>query len=157
MCEYCGCQTVAAINELTREHDLVVDLISEVRTAHATADPDRMATLARRITAILEPHTQVEERGLFPALTADFPGHVDALRAQHRRIESVLGEAATGTPTDPAWPHRLVDTLDMLREHILTEQDGVFPAALTTLRGADWEAVDAVRAEVGSLLPAADG
>ena len=30
MCEYCGCQSLAAIDELTREHDVVVNLIGEV-------------------------------------------------------------------------------------------------------------------------------
>ncbi len=126
----------------------MVNLIGDVRAAHAAADTGRLAGLARQITAILRPHTEVEERGLFPALTADFPDHVAALRDEHRRVEAVLAEAATGVPIDPAWPQRLLTTLDMLRDHILKEQDGVFPAALTTLCTADWEAVDAVRASV---------
>lgn len=146
MCEYCGCQAVTAIEELTREHDLVVAAIAEVRTAYAAGDAARMAGLARQIAAVLGPHTEVEEQGLFPLLAGDFPGHVAALRSEHRRIEAVLGEAARGTPADPAWPARLIATLDLLREHILKEQDGVFPAALTSLSGADWDVVDAVRA-----------
>lgn len=154
MCEYCGCQDVTAIGDLTREHDLVVNLIGDVRAAYAAAaGAGRMAELARRITAILEPHTQVEERGLFRVLAADFPDHVTALRADHRHVEAVLGDAAGGTPADPTWPGRLIDTLDLLREHILKEQDGVFPAALATLDPGDWDSIDAVRAEVGTLLP----
>jgi hypothetical protein len=47
-----------------------------------------------------------------------------------------------------------VAVLDLLREHMLTEQDGVFPAALISLTAEDWDAVDAVRARVGSRLPA---
>jgi hypothetical protein len=81
MCEYCGCQDVTAVDELTREHDMVVNLIGDVRATHAATDTGRMAEPARRITAVLEPpHTQVEE------------------------------------------------------EHILNEQDGVFPAALSSLK-----------------------
>jgi hypothetical protein len=38
MCEYCGCQDVAAIGELTREHDLVADLIGEARSAYRDGD-----------------------------------------------------------------------------------------------------------------------
>ena len=57
----------------------------------------------------------------------------------------MLGAAAGGTPPDPGWPDRLMDTLEVLREHILKEQDGLFPAALTSLGGADWDTVDAVR------------
>ena len=153
MCEYCGCQAVTAIDDLTREHDLVVNLIGDARTAHAATDTARLAELARQITAILEPHTQVEEHGLFPALAADFPDHVTALRADHRHIEAVFGEAAGGTPADPAWPGRLIATLDLLREHILKEQDGVFPAALANLSPDDWDAIDTIRAKVGTLLP----
>jgi hypothetical protein len=47
MREYCGCQALAAIDLLTREHDTVVNLIGEVRAAHATADLAWMAELAR--------------------------------------------------------------------------------------------------------------
>jgi hemerythrin-like domain-containing protein len=75
---------------------------------------------------------------------------VAVLHAEHRRIEAVLGEAAQGTPADPSWPDRLVDTAELLREHILKEQDGVFPAALAGLSPEQWDAVDAVRARVGS-------
>jgi hemerythrin-like domain-containing protein len=155
MCEYCGCQSLAAIDELTREHDLVVNLIGEVRQAHGRRDIDAMAAAARRITAVLGPHTEVEEQGLFPVMAGDFPDQVVVLEAEHRRVDAVLGEAADGTPADRAWPDRLLAVLDMLRDHILKEQDGVFPAALINLSAADWDAVDAVRARVGTLLPSA--
>jgi hemerythrin HHE cation binding domain-containing protein len=155
MCEYCGCQSLTAIDELTREHDHVVNLIGEVRAARAAGDTPRMAAAAGRIAAVLGPHTVVEEDGLFPALADDFPDHVAALKAEHRRIEGVLAEAGTADArtADAQWPDRLIEVLEVLREHILKEQDGVFPAALTTLRGPDWEAVEAVRARVGSALP----
>lgn len=153
MCEYCGCQALATIDELTREHDVVIGLISDVRSASAECDVPLMAGLARRIAAVLGPHTQVEEHGLFPALAADFPDHISALEAEHRRIEAVLAEASSGVPADPAWPARLAEVLQTLREHIFKEQDGVFPAALASLQTADWEAAEAVRTRAGSLLP----
>lgn len=152
MCEYCGCQAVPAIGELTREHDVVVTLIGQVRDAHKARDVATMAALARALAVVLEPHTAVEEQGLFPALAADFPDHVAVLYAEHRRIESVLAEAAKVTPDDPSWPGRLLDVAHLLREHILKEQDGVFPAALATLGPEQWDAVDAVRSRVGSGL-----
>jgi hemerythrin-like domain-containing protein len=154
MCEYCGCQAVTAIDELTREHDQVVNLIGYVRSAHAVGDVARMAELARRIAALLGPHTEVEEHGLFPALAGEFPDQIADLEAEHRHVEAVLGDAAVDVPADPAWPRRLLDTLELLRDHILKEQDGVFPAALATLDADDWDAVEAVRARVGTLLPA---
>lgn len=152
MCEYCGCQALAPIDELTREHDLVLDLISQVRSARANADLPRIADLARRIAVVLGPHTMVEEQGLFPALASEFPGHIAVLEAEHRRIDAVLTEAAIGLPDDPAWPGRLAEALAVLRAHIFKEQDGVFPAALASLRAADWEVVEAARARAGSLL-----
>lgn len=152
MCEYCGCQSLTAIDELTREHDAVVRLISHVRDAHRDGDTDRMAGLARRIGDVLEPHTEVEEHGLFPALAEEFPEQLAALEDEHRRVEAVLGEAEAGTPQDATWPDRLIRTLDLLRLHILKEQDGVFPAALAALSTEQWEAVEAVRARAGTRM-----
>lgn len=150
MCEYCGCQALAAIEELTTEHDLVVSLIAEARSAQAASDIPRLARLARRIAVVLGPHTQVEENGLFPALEGDFPDHIAALTAEHRQVEAVLDEASAGPPGDPAWPGRLIGALGLLRQHILKEQDGVFPAALASLTTSDWETIEKVRAEAGS-------
>lgn len=152
MCEYCGCQDVTAIGELTREHDAVVDLIGQARSAHRAGDLPSLSVCAGRIARLLGPHTRVEQDGLFPALREDFPEQIAELEDEHRVIESILREAAAG-PQSPDWPERLLAALDLLRRHILKEQDGVFPAALTGLRLEQWEAVDAVRAEVGTTLP----
>jgi Hemerythrin HHE cation binding domain len=160
VCEYCGCQALTAIADLTREHDRVVTLISHVRTAHDSGDFAAMATAARQIAAVLGPHTAVEEHGLFPPLAAEFPDHIADLTAQHRHVDGVLAEATDGMPADPTWPTRLLDTLHLLREHILAEQDGVFPAALTSLDTTDWDAIEEIRARVGTTVanpPAARG
>ncbi|MFE1311899.1 hemerythrin domain-containing protein [Streptomyces sp. NPDC058755] len=153
MCEYCGCQALESIDQLTMEHETVVNLISQVRDAHRDGKIAYMAELAREITAVLGPHTQVEEHGLFPAMAADFPEKIAALEDEHRRIEAVLGEADGPFLTDPDWPGRLIEALDLLRDHILKEQDGVFPAALALLDTEQWEAIDAVRARVGTRMP----
>ncbi len=39
-------------------------------------------------------------------------------------------------------------------EHILKEQDGVFPAALGVLDSEEWEGIEGIRARVGSGLTA---
>jgi len=89
----------------------------------------------------------VEEEGLFPEMADEFPDHIEALRSDHREIEKVLGEAADGPPEDPTWPDRLLRALHLLGEHILKEQDGVFPAALIALDPDQWERIEAVRAQ----------
>lgn len=150
MCEYCGCQSLASIDELTREHETLVNLIGRVRQAHRDGDIARMADLARQISSVLGPHTEVEEHGLFPALAPEFPEKIATLEAEHRSVDQVLAEADTGVPADPAWPARLIDALALLREHILKEQDGVFPAALAFLSTEQWETVEAVRTRVTS-------
>ena len=156
MCEYCGCQEIPAIADLTREHDALVARIALVR-AHLLADvKDAAAAECRAMLDILRPHTVVEEEGLFPLLTDEFPDHVQALLADHVQIESVLGEAADRTPTDPTWPDRLLAAFHLLREHILKEQDGMFPAALAMLDGDQWAQVETARTRAGAL-PEASG
>jgi len=152
MCEYCGCQQIAVIGELTREHDAVVAIIGQVRVALAGGELARAARHCQEIAAILAPHTTVEELGLLPAMAAEFPDHVESLMTDHRQIEDVLAEAATGPPADPAWPDRLLGVLFLLREHILKEQDGVFPASVTVLETEQWERIEALRARAGTAL-----
>jgi hemerythrin-like domain-containing protein len=153
VCEYCGCQSIHVIADLTSEHELVVNLIGDVRAAADAGDTLAVAGVARQIAAVLGPHTAVEEQGLFPALAGDFGAQIAVLEAEHRHIEAVLGEAAAGVPADPAWPGRLLAVLHLLRDHILKEQDGVFPAALATLHTDEWEAAEEVRSRVGVHLP----
>lgn len=148
MCEYCGCRQIATIAELTREHDAVVTLVGKIKATLPAQRLEDVAESCQQILAILAPHTVVEEEGLFPEMTAGFPDHIKALRSEHREIEKVLGEASDGFPDDPTWPDRLVAVLHLLREHILKEQDGVFPAALIALDADQWERVEAVRAQI---------
>jgi len=125
MCEYCGCQQIAVIGELTREHDAVVALIGQIRSALMGQRLDDVVRDCRQISSILVAHTVVEEQGLFPEMTDEFPDHIEALRSEHHEIENVLGEAAGGSPDDPTWPDRLPRALSLLREHILKEQDAL--------------------------------
>jgi hemerythrin-like domain-containing protein len=154
VCEYCGCQAIASIAALTAEHDVVVNLIGTANAAVRAGDLSVAARQVGRILEVLEPHTAVEEQGLFPALAGDFPDHVGQLTGQHRTIESALVEAISPPEGRPSADveARLVRALYLLREHILAEQDGVFPAALAALGPDEWAAVEAVRSRVGSLV-----
>ncbi len=152
MCEYCGCQDITVLADLTREHDAVVAELAILRRELAQGDLDAAARTARRVTQVLGPHTEVEEQGLFPLMADDFPDHISGLRGEHRRIEDVLAEAAAQTPTDATWPTRMLDVVELLREHILKEQDGLFPATLSTIDSEGWLAIEATRARAGTGL-----
>jgi hemerythrin superfamily protein len=147
MCEYCGCQQIATIAELYREHDDVAAHVGRLRSSLVAGRLDEVASSCQQILAVLGPHTVVEEEGLFPEMTDEFPDHINSLRADHRQIEKVLGQAADGPPDDPAWPDRLLQALLLLSDHILKEQDGVFPASLIALDPDQWERIEAVRAQ----------
>jgi hemerythrin-like domain-containing protein len=162
MCQYCGCQAVEAIALLTAEHDEASTVVGQIVRALDHADTVTAAEAARQLARLLGPHTAVEEEGLFPALAQEFPDHVQRLAAEHRVIEEPLREAersagragppGAGVPADPSWPQRLRTALHVLGEHILAEQDGVFPAALSNLGPQEWAQVDDVRRRAGSVL-----
>jgi hemerythrin-like domain-containing protein len=151
MCEYCGCQDIPVIAELTAEHDALRGLAREVAAAARADDLGAVRALAAEIRGVLGPHTAVEEGGLFPALAADFPAQVATLIAEHHDIDAAFEEVAGDTPA-AGWPARLVAAVEHLFEHILKEQDGVFPAALANLGPAQWDAVAAARSTAGSGL-----
>ena len=146
MCEYCGCQQIEVIGELTAEHDRLRDLGRDLAGATRSGDLNSARRYATAMREVLEPHTAVEERGLFPALMDDFADRLHILVDEHRTIDAALA-AICERDGDLAsdWQADVLDALDRLFEHILKEQDGVFPAALATLGPSDWEAIAAVR------------
>lgn len=152
MCEYCGCQAIRSVDELTREHDAALVDIRAGRQAAAAADRHAAAQAALRLLELLGPHTAIEEQALFPAMAREHPDHVRGLTDEHAVVHAALAATALGGPPGTPWQETFLHALDVLREHILKEQDGLFPAALTSLGPGDWEAVEQVRAHVGSAL-----
>ena len=144
MCEYCGCQQNSVIAELTAEHDRLRDLGRSLNDAVNSADIAAASRLAERMHAVLGPHTEVEESALFPALATDFPDQIAQLVADHRDIDAVLVELVSGQ-LQPGWRLRTQLALAHLFDHILKEQDGVFPAGLATLTTVDWDRLSAAR------------
>jgi hemerythrin-like domain-containing protein len=147
MCEYCGCQSLRSIEQLTAEHDAVRALLREVSEAARAGDLARAQAAASQVEAILEPHTIVEESGLFPAMARDFADHVARLEAEHAQVAAGLS-TVTSAEAPPDWPERLEAATRLLIEHIFREQDGLFPAALATLEPEDWDAVEKIRADL---------
>jgi hypothetical protein len=148
MCEYCGCQDVPAIAALTAEHDELRAVARDGARAARSADRDAARTVAHRLLVLLRPHTEIEERALFPAMAGEFAEHVASLSADHRRIEDTLTRIADPADRTVTWAADLDAALGELFTHILREQDGLFPATLSVLTPDDWDRLDDVRAEV---------
>jgi hemerythrin-like domain-containing protein len=144
MCEYCGCQEIPAIAELTREHDRLRDLGRDLVNAAARGDADAARRSARAMQAVLAVHTRVEEQALFPAMAWEFAGHMNELITEHRAADAVLESLASGSG-GAQWPAQARGVVEMLFEHILKEQDGVFPAALSVLTPEEWDVLTVVR------------
>jgi hypothetical protein len=148
MCEYCGCQNVPGIALLTEEHDAIRAVARDViKAAHAG---DRAGAIActRQLLALLGPHTAVEEQGLFPAMAHEFPDHVASLETDHRFIEGTLYGVLDEPTPDPRWDERLIAACARLFDHILREQDGLFPATLAVLTPQQWDELAATRAAI---------
>jgi hemerythrin-like domain-containing protein len=153
VCEYCGCQAIEVIADLTAEHDRLRELSRDLSDAARSADLRAARMLTDAMRAILGPHTAVEESGLFPALAGEFPEQIAVLSGEHRAVDAVLASLADDVPPSD-WAGRVLAALGQLFEHILKEQDGVFPAALGVLDGEEWERIEDLRAHVGSGLTA---
>jgi hemerythrin-like domain-containing protein len=145
MCEYCGCQDIEAIAELTAEHDRLRELSRSLVIAAEAGDTARAGLAAQAMLAVLGPHSRVEEQGLFPAMAQEFGEHIHQLVEEHVVVDRAL-RALADRAAGPDWVGRARTVVAVLFEHILKEQDGVFPAAMSVLTPRDWERLASVRA-----------
>ena len=144
MCEYCGCQELDVIGQLTREHERLRNVGRLLSDAVNRRDLDTAQRFARQMLELLAPHTRLEEQGLFPELAGDFGDQLADLEHEHVLIDGALAALAAETPP-ASWTARTQEALALLFDHILKEQDGVFPAALATVTTDGWERVGRVR------------
>ena len=144
MCEYCGCQELDVIAQLTREHERIRNVGRSLSDAVNGRDLGTAQGLARQMLELLDPHTRLEEQGLFPELAGDFGDQLADLEHEHVLIEGALG-ALVGDAPPANWTARTQEALALLFDHILKEQDGVFPAALANVTSEGWERVAQVR------------
>lgn len=151
MCSYCGCQSIDMIGRFTAEHEELINATGMLRRAAAAGALDEVTELVDEVVALLAPHTAAEEAGLFAVLRRDedFTGYVDALCGEHITLDELLARIGAGESD-------LADRFSKeLRSHIEREEDGLFPASLTTLRGDDWDEVDTLTAAATPTSPLA--
>ncbi|GIJ31580.1 MULTISPECIES: hemerythrin domain-containing protein [Micromonospora] len=138
MCNYCGCREFPLIGQLSAEHEAIANAAGRLRTAITSGGTDAVALLDE-LLALLMPHTDIEERGLFVELRAEgsLTEAVDRLCDEHDDIHGVLGALDRKAPD---WPTVLA-ALDRLRRHIDNEEHGLFPAAVIALPIPAWDRV----------------
>lgn len=135
MCEYCGCRSIPLIDRFSDEHYQIVNLSGDLKRAVA-AGGDVMSA-ARALDAVLFPHTEAEEVGLFAELRSDeaYQAVVDSLCAEHAQLDEQLTRIANGA-------HDEYEAFEYaLRRHIDHEENGLFPAAAVSLDGDQWERI----------------
>ena len=138
MCHYCGCRHVPLIRDYIAEHERVTDLAGDALRAIDVADYDKARRCVEGMAAGLASHWEGEENGLFTVMgrEEEFAGYIAPLVQEHRALAAFLAVVNVADPCDQKRLRREVVDLD---EHIAKEEDGLFPASLTSLSGRDWD------------------
>ena len=116
------------------EHVEIINATGDLRAGVHSGDGAAFATARARVAALLWPHTEAEEAGLFRIMAQDevYASHIETLCGEHQTLAGLL---AAITPGDRAAMARFEDAL---RDHIDKEDNGLFPAAAIALDGPQW-------------------
>lgn len=140
MCHYCGCRQVPLIRDYIAEHEAITTLGMRMTKLLGRGDADAAQRLVPELAELLSRHWQGEEEGVFVAMAAadeQYADYIAPLVAEHRDLATFLAGADLTLPDDAA---RFAAEVVALADHIEREEDGLFPATLVTLDGADWDA-----------------
>jgi hemerythrin-like domain-containing protein len=152
MCDYCGCHDSEPFAELAREHEVLENLGSELRTALGSGDERRARVLFERIVAVLGPHVRKEERGVLAQVIEEggiFQRVTQKLIEEHHDLQHLI-EHMDDVPAD--WAQEALHVLDALDAHIGNEEWDLFPAALGLLSFEELESMARIHAEEGSAI-----
>jgi hemerythrin-like domain-containing protein len=149
VCDHCGCRDLTPIAALMSEHDRLRELTGHIRSHLAAGDDVAARAHFGEVLVVLAPHVAKEEGFLFPLLAreAELAEHVGVLQGEHADLYDAvddLDDAAAGVSeaATRAWRDGVLRVLDELGDHMFKEDFGLFPAALATVDGADWDAMD---------------
>ena len=140
MCSYCGCESVEVIGRFMSEHVAIINATGDLRRAAESRDGTRVHNAVVTVRALLDPHAEAEESGLFAVLAedAEFTEHVHGLCREHVALHQLLDRVDAGS-------HTLFPVFEkLLRGHIDREENGLFPAAAIAFAGPEWERVAAL-------------
>jgi iron-sulfur cluster repair protein YtfE (RIC family) len=138
MCHYCGCRQMSLIRDYIAEHERATDLGGDAVRAIDNGDLATARRCLAEMAAELTTHWRGEEDGVFRVMSREpaYAEYIAPLVAEHRQLAALLGTVDVADPDDQRRVR--VAVLELL-EHISKEEDGLFPASVTTLNGADWD------------------
>ncbi|KAA0107929.1 hemerythrin domain-containing protein [Mycolicibacterium sp. P1-5] len=127
------------LRDYIAEHERAIDHGGSVVRALDEADYGRAHESLSAMAEELRAHWSGEENGLFAVMATDelFASHITPLVREHRELDELL---ATADLTDGGDRKLIREAIFELREHIVKEEDGLFPASLTALDGEQWDA-----------------
>jgi iron-sulfur cluster repair protein YtfE (RIC family) len=128
------------------EHDRLRELTGHIRGHLAAGDDVAARAHFQEVLVVLAPHVAKEEGFLFPMLAreAELAEHVSVLQGEHADLYDAVDDLddTAGEVATQAWRNGVLRILDELGDHMFKEDFGLFPAALATVDGADWDAMD---------------
>lgn len=146
MCDHCGCRDLTPIAALMGEHDRLRELTGLIRRELAAGNDAAVREHFTEVLVVLGPHVAKEEGALFPMLRREgsLADHVTVLEGEHAGFYDAVDDLDEIDPAAAraAWRDGILAALADLDEHMYKEDFGLFPAALATLEGADWDAMD---------------
>lgn len=125
------------------DHDRLRELTASIQQSLSAGSSTGAGAHLQELLLVLGPHVQREEVQLFPRMRAhdEFADHIDGLAAEHAALyDDVDALDELGDADD--WRRGLLRILEDLGEHMHKEDFGLFPAALATLDGSDWDDMD---------------
>jgi len=137
MCHYCGCRQIPLIIDFIAEHDAATSLAAAAIASIDAGDLEGARGLLDKLAGDLRAHWAGEEHGLFEVMgqSDEYADYIAALVKEHRELEMLLDAVDLTREGDRA---ALRAAIDELAPHIRKEEDGLFPAALISMGGDDW-------------------
>jgi len=138
VCHYCGCREMPLLRDYIAEHERATNLGGDAVRAMDRGEHEHARELLAAMGVELRSHWQGEENGIFAVMgrVELYAEHISPLVREHRELEHLL---QTVDLTHASDRDRVAKAVFDLREHIAKEEDGLFPASLTALSGAEWD------------------
>ena len=149
---------------LLGEHGVLRRQLDVLRLTSPNFDAVELRAAVFAIAEAIESHAAIEDELLFEPLLASGavpPGPVEAMRAEHRQIEMLLGQllAPEGEPGRPEPRRTALRLVETVSHHFAHEENVLFPIAARSLEperleslGRHWGALRGV--ELARLEPA---